>query len=43
MINFQPSEEQDLLRQTLSGFAREVVRPAAREAGRDPRGDGWLR
>jgi alkylation response protein AidB-like acyl-CoA dehydrogenase len=32
MINFQPSEEQDLLRQTLSGFAREVVRPAAREA-----------
>jgi len=32
MINFQPSEEQDLLRQTLRGFAREVVRPAAREA-----------
>ena len=32
MINFQPSEEQYLLRQTLRGFAREVVRPAAREA-----------
>ena len=32
MINFQPSEEQDLLRQTLRGFAREVVRPATREA-----------
>jgi alkylation response protein AidB-like acyl-CoA dehydrogenase len=32
MINFQPSEEQDLLRQTLVGFAREVIRPQAREA-----------
>jgi alkylation response protein AidB-like acyl-CoA dehydrogenase len=32
MINFQPSEEQDLLRQTLAGFAREVIRPQAREA-----------
>jgi acyl-CoA dehydrogenase len=32
MINFQPSEEQELLRQTLSGFAREVIRPQAREA-----------
>ena len=32
MINFQPSEEQELLRQTLAGFAREVVRPQAREA-----------
>lgn len=32
MINFQPSEEQELLRQTLAGFAREVIRPHAREA-----------
>jgi acyl-CoA dehydrogenase len=32
MINFQPSEEQELLRQTLAGFARDVVRPQAREA-----------
>ena len=32
MINFQPSEEQELLRQTLATFARDVVRPQAREA-----------
>jgi acyl-CoA dehydrogenase len=32
MINFQPSEEQELLRQTLAGFARDIVRPQAREA-----------
>jgi acyl-CoA dehydrogenase len=32
MINFQPSEEQELLRQTLAGFARDVVRPQVREA-----------
>jgi alkylation response protein AidB-like acyl-CoA dehydrogenase len=32
MINFQPSEEQDLLRQTLAGFARDVVRPQIRES-----------
>jgi alkylation response protein AidB-like acyl-CoA dehydrogenase len=32
MINFQPSEEQELLRQTLAAFARDVVRPQARKA-----------
>jgi acyl-CoA dehydrogenase len=32
MINFQPSEEQELLRQTLAGFARDVIRPQIREA-----------
>ncbi len=32
MVNFSPSEEQELLRQTLSSFAREVLRPQAREA-----------
>src|SRR5512134_972225 len=32
MINFQPSEEQELLRQTLAGFARDVVRTQARES-----------
>jgi alkylation response protein AidB-like acyl-CoA dehydrogenase len=32
MINFQPSEEQELLRQTLASFARDVVRQQAREA-----------
>lgn len=32
MVNFSPSEEQELLRQTLSSFAREVVRPQARDA-----------
>lgn len=32
MINFQPSEEQELVRQTLAGFARDVIRPHARES-----------
>jgi acyl-CoA dehydrogenase len=32
MINFQPSEEQELLRQTLAGFARDMIRPQIREA-----------
>ena len=32
MVNFKPTEEQELLRDTLQSFAREVVRPAAREA-----------
>jgi alkylation response protein AidB-like acyl-CoA dehydrogenase len=32
MVNFKPTEEQELLRDTLRDFAREVIRPAAREA-----------
>jgi acyl-CoA dehydrogenase len=32
MVNFQPTEEQELLRQTLSSFAREVLRPQLRDA-----------
>jgi alkylation response protein AidB-like acyl-CoA dehydrogenase len=32
MVNFKPTDEQALLRDTLQSFAREVVRPAAREA-----------
>lgn len=32
MVNFKPTEEQDLVRETMAGFAREVIRPAAREA-----------
>jgi alkylation response protein AidB-like acyl-CoA dehydrogenase len=32
MVNFQPSEEQELLRQTLADFAREAIRPHTREA-----------
>jgi alkylation response protein AidB-like acyl-CoA dehydrogenase len=32
MIDFKPSEEQELLRQTLASFARDVVRPQARES-----------
>ena len=32
MVNFKPTEEQELVRETMSGFAREVLRPAAREA-----------
>lgn len=32
MVNFSPSEEQELLRQTLSSFTRDVVRPQARDA-----------
>jgi acyl-CoA dehydrogenase len=31
-VNFNPSEEQELLRQTLADFAREVVRPQLRES-----------
>ena len=32
MVNFQPTEEQQLVRDTMAGFAREVLRPAGREA-----------
>ena len=32
MVNFQPTEEQQLVRETMAGFTREVLRPAAREA-----------
>src|SRR5437667_82248 len=32
MVNFKPTDEQELIRQTIAGFAREVLRPAAREA-----------
>jgi alkylation response protein AidB-like acyl-CoA dehydrogenase len=32
MVNFKPTEEQELLRDTLQSFAREVLRPKAREA-----------
>jgi alkylation response protein AidB-like acyl-CoA dehydrogenase len=32
MVNFKPTDEQDLIRETMAGFAREVLRPAAREA-----------
>jgi acyl-CoA dehydrogenase len=32
MVNFQPSEEQQLIRDTVASFAREQVRPAAHEA-----------
>ena len=32
MVNFKPSEEQELIRETMAGFAREVLRPHAREA-----------
>ena len=32
MVNFKPTDEQELIRETMAGFAREVVRPAAREA-----------
>jgi alkylation response protein AidB-like acyl-CoA dehydrogenase len=31
MVNFKPTEEQELLRDTLQSFAREVLRPGARE------------
>jgi alkylation response protein AidB-like acyl-CoA dehydrogenase len=31
MVNFKPTEEQELLRDTLQSFAREVVRQGARE------------
>jgi acyl-CoA dehydrogenase len=32
MVNFKPTDEQELVRQTMASFAREVLRPAAREA-----------
>jgi len=32
MVNFSPSEDQKLLQDTLASFAREAVRPHAREA-----------
>ena len=32
MGNFKPTDEQELIRETMAGFAREVLRPAAREA-----------
>jgi alkylation response protein AidB-like acyl-CoA dehydrogenase len=32
MVSFQPTEEQQLIRETVTGFAREQIRPAAREA-----------
>ena len=32
MVNFQPSEEQELLRQTLADFARDAIRPQTRDA-----------
>ncbi len=32
MVNFKPTDEQELIRQTMAGFAREVLRSHAREA-----------
>ena len=32
MVNFKPSEDQELICSTMQGFAREVLRPQAREA-----------
>lgn len=32
MVNFKPSDEQEQLRETMQSFAREVLRPNAREA-----------
>jgi acyl-CoA dehydrogenase len=32
MVNFKPTDEQQLIRDTMAGFAREVLRPLAREA-----------
>jgi acyl-CoA dehydrogenase len=32
MLNFQPTEEQQLIRETVASFAREQIRPAARDA-----------
>ena len=31
-MNFQPTEEQQLIRETVASFAREQIRPAARDA-----------
>ncbi len=36
MVNFKPTDEQELIRETMQAFAREVLRPHAREA--DERG-----
>jgi alkylation response protein AidB-like acyl-CoA dehydrogenase len=36
MVNFKPTDEQELVRDTMRGFARDVMRPHAREA--DERG-----
>src|SRR4029453_3543570 len=38
MVNFSPTEDQELLRQTLVDFAREVLRPQLRES--DEKGTG---
>jgi alkylation response protein AidB-like acyl-CoA dehydrogenase len=32
MVNFKPTDEQQLIQETMAGFAREVLRPQAREA-----------
>jgi alkylation response protein AidB-like acyl-CoA dehydrogenase len=32
MVSFKPTEEQELARETMAAFAREVLRPRAREA-----------
>ncbi len=32
MVSFEPSEEQQLVRETVASFAREQIRPAARDA-----------
>jgi alkylation response protein AidB-like acyl-CoA dehydrogenase len=32
MVNFQPTEEQQLIRDTVASFAREQIRPVARDA-----------
>jgi alkylation response protein AidB-like acyl-CoA dehydrogenase len=32
MVNFKPTEDQELMRETMSSFAREVLRPHSREA-----------
>ena len=32
MVNFKPTEEQELVRDTMAGFAKEVLRPQSREA-----------
>lgn len=32
MVNFKPTDEQELIRETMAAFAREVLRPQSREA-----------
>ena len=32
MVSFKPTDEQELIRKTMTDFAREVLRPHAREA-----------